>query len=191
MGLGAKESLGIRRGLGVPPLHQGIKVSKEMPVVTSRRLQPTSRHQGRSVCSISEMLPLPDEGIVVITATCTGDCVTIADMTLELSFVHSYSDELSLELMKAGRTIKLKRVGINPCFTMDYVNATIWDASEDLLETVCPVDGRVISPPSYSPYEELQAFAGVDSCGSWSLRITDHYESDDGVFQSMKLVFMD
>lgn len=104
---------------------------------------------------------IPDNTPAGVTSTITVDSArTIRSVSLDLSISHSYTADLTVELIR-GTT-----------------KSVIWDGSQQQNGTNIEISGQV-----------LQGFAGQTARGPWQLRIVDAAEADAGTLERWALNF--
>ncbi len=119
---------------------------------------------------------------------------SIISVTSSMNFDHSYVGDLDVELVSPQNTIRVvfDRPGV-PATSFgcagDDITASFSDSYTNTaaaFENTCNGATPTISG-NYQPLEAFSAFAGQNSQGNWTLRITDNFDDDGGALLSWSL----
>lgn len=128
-------------------------------------------------------LTISATGTPTINSTLTipaGSNVTITDINVTISLVHSYISDLTLTLISpSGTQVQLVS---GQCGASSNLNATFDDSGTVILcGTGLAISGTVL------PSQPLSAFNGQSSQGNWTLRVFDSFNADGGSLNTWSL----
>ena len=129
-------------------------------------------------------LPIPDEGSVTSDLQVTQN-VTLSDVNVRVQINHTYVGDLIVSLRSpAGTTVTLLD---RPQCSDDNMNVTFDDSSSFNPENHCAG-----TTPWYSgvarPVQQLSAFNGQSSAGTWRLTVSDNAGLDTGTLVDWELL---
>jgi subtilisin-like proprotein convertase family protein len=142
---------------------------------------------GQQTCvnasSTNVPLTISATGTPTINSTLTipaGSNVTISDINVTMSLVHSYISDLTLTLISpSGTQVQLVSA---QCGASSNLNATFDDSGTVIVcGTSLAISGTVL------PSQPLSAFNGQSSQGNWTLRVSDSFNADGGSLNTWSL----
>src|SRR5690606_17645785 len=106
--------------------------------------------------------------------------VTISDLNVTMNIAHSWVSDLTITLISpAGIEVKLLD---GACDDANDISATFNDGA---MQFVCGNNPAISG--TVGPLEQLSAFNGQNSAGTWTLRVKDNYSQDGGSLNSWSL----
>jgi len=144
---------------------------------------------GAAVTYTSTDVPLsiPDNSVAGVTSSLfIPDHGTITDVNLNFSIVHSWVGDLAIKLTSPDGTSQLlvNRRGVS---SDNFTDTTLDDdATSSPATQILP--GGAPYTASFLPNTSLSVFDGLNSNGTWQLRVTDRAGADVGTLNGWSLV---
>ena len=140
----------------------------------------------RHVPSSQVPAPIPDLGMVESRIVVTDLPGLVWDVDVTLSIQHSFTYDLEVKLISpSGRVVTLfDGIGGDFMNSNDFTNTTLDDEASVLVE-----DGEPPYSGRYVPMEPLVNMDGETANGTWTLRIIDWEDLDEGALLDWHLSF--
>jgi large repetitive protein len=113
------------------------------------------------------------------------DTLTIADLNVGLNITHTWETDLTVSLTSpGGTTVTLVNTRCSGGQSQNIFTVLDDTSQGGSVQNATPPTG-----PSYTPYQALSAFNGLQAKGNWTLTVTDNHHIDTGTLNSWYLLF--